>query len=89
MSLGCYSSAVEIFERLELWEELALCYIATDRRAKAKHLIQKQLDTHATPTLLCLMGDITQVHIILCVSCHGNYHLFNVSCLSILVNVSI
>jgi len=61
MSLGCYGSAVEILQRLELWEELALCYLATDRKAKAKSLVQQQLEVQATPSLLCLMGDITQV----------------------------
>ena len=62
MTLGCYGSAVEILERLELWEELALCYIATDRRAKAKRLILQQLEVQTTPSLLCLLGDITQVN---------------------------
>ena len=61
MSLGCHGSAIEILTRLQIWEELALCYLALGRKAKASEVIQEQLDKRPTPTLLCVMGDITQV----------------------------
>lgn len=59
--LGCLKSAVEVLSQLELWEELAAAYQAIGQKGKAKELVQGLLDTEPTPTLLCLMGDITQV----------------------------
>ena len=61
VSMGCLDSAIEVLSHLELWEELALCYLANGRKAKAKEIVQRQLDVHKTPSLLCLMGDITHV----------------------------
>lgn len=61
VGLSCWASAVEVLSVLELWEDLAVCYQASGRKAKAKELVQQQLDTCPTPALLCLMGDITQV----------------------------
>lgn len=61
VKLGCLSSAVEVLTRLQMWEELAMCYQAVGRKAKARELVQQQLDASPTPSLLCLMGDITQV----------------------------
>lgn len=64
VKLGCLSSAVDLLSRLQMWEELALCYQAVGRRAQAKAVVQEQLDAEPTPTLLCLMGDITQVSVL-------------------------
>lgn len=61
VKLGCLNSAVEVLTRLQMWEELATCYQAVGRKAKAKEIVQQQLDSGPTPSLLCLMGDITQV----------------------------
>lgn len=61
VGLGCMGSAVEVLSRLELWEDLAVCYQAIGRKAKAKEVVQQRLDLHPTPSLLCLMGDIAQV----------------------------
>lgn len=44
-SLGGLRSALEIYERLEMWPEAALCWAATDREDKAKHIVRKQLNT--------------------------------------------
>lgn len=52
---------MEVLSQLEMWEELANCYQAVGRMAKAKELVQEQLDREPTPSLLCLMGDLTQV----------------------------
>jgi tetratricopeptide (TPR) repeat protein len=43
ISLGGLRSAVEIYQRLELWAELALCWAATDRDDKARKIVRKQL----------------------------------------------
>ena len=59
--LGALSSAAEVLTRLEMWEELAMCYQSVGRKAKAREIVQQQLDREPTPSLLCLMGDIMQV----------------------------
>lgn len=59
--MGCLSSAVEVLSRLEMWEELAICYDGVGRKAKAVELLEDLLAKERTPSLLCLMGDITQV----------------------------
>jgi tetratricopeptide (TPR) repeat protein len=47
VSLGGLRSALEIYERLEMWPEAALCWAATDRDDKARKIVRKQL-FHAT-----------------------------------------
>ena len=43
VSLGGLRSALDIYERLEMWPEAALCWAATDREDKARRIIRKQL----------------------------------------------
>lgn len=43
VNLGGLRTALEIYERLQMWAEAALCYAATDREEKAKQLIRGQL----------------------------------------------
>ena len=43
VKLGGLRTALEIYERLEMWAEAALCYAATDREGKARILIRRQL----------------------------------------------
>ena len=43
VGLGSLKTALEIFERLELWAEAALCWAATDREDKARQIIREQL----------------------------------------------
>ncbi|KAK7539375.1 uncharacterized protein J3D65DRAFT_277768 [Phyllosticta citribraziliensis] len=47
VKLGGLRTALEIFERLEMWAEAALCWAATEREDKAKKVVRKQL-FHAT-----------------------------------------
>lgn len=47
VSLGGLRSALDIYERLEMWPEAALCWAATDRDDKARKIVRKQL-FHAT-----------------------------------------
>lgn len=47
VSLGGMRSALEIYERLEMWAEAALCWAATDKEEKAKRIVRRQL-RHAT-----------------------------------------
>ena len=43
-SMGGLRSALEIYERLEMWPEAALCWAATDREDKAKRIIKRLLN---------------------------------------------
>ena len=43
VSLGALRTALEIYERLELWAEVALCWAANDREDKARKIIRSQL----------------------------------------------
>ena len=43
VQLGGLRSALEIYERLEMWAEAALCWAATEREDKAKRMVKKQL----------------------------------------------
>lgn len=47
VELGGLRSALEIYERLEMWAEAALCWAATEREDKARKMIRRQL-FHAT-----------------------------------------
>ena len=43
VSLGGLRTALEIYERLQMWAEVALCWAAQDREDKAKQIIRQQL----------------------------------------------
>ncbi|RAO66711.1 uncharacterized protein BHQ10_002723 [Talaromyces amestolkiae] len=43
VSLGGLRTALDIYERLEMWAEVALCYAATEREEKAKAIVRRQL----------------------------------------------
>jgi tetratricopeptide (TPR) repeat protein len=45
--IGGLRSALDIYERLEMWAEAALCYAATEKEDKARKMIRRQL-FHAT-----------------------------------------
>ena len=45
--IGGLRSALDIYERLEMWAEAALCYASTDKEDKARRMISRQL-FHAT-----------------------------------------
>ena len=47
VSIGGLRSALEIYERLEMWAEAALCWAATEKEDKARKIVRRQL-FHAT-----------------------------------------
>ena len=47
VQLGGLRSALDIYERLEMWAEAALCWAATEREDKARKMVRRQL-FHAT-----------------------------------------
>ena len=68
-SVGGLRTALEIFERLEMWPEVALCWAATEQEEKAKGVIRKQLfednsekerspPPPQAPRLWCILGDV-------------------------------
>ncbi|OLL24995.1 TPR repeat-containing protein [Neolecta irregularis DAH-3] len=59
-NLGAVTSAMEIFERLEMREEQALCYAAMGREDKAIKVLKSELLRKQTPKLWCLLGDLEQ-----------------------------
>ncbi|KAL8922226.1 MAG: hypothetical protein Q9208_005305 [Pyrenodesmia sp. 3 TL-2023] len=48
VSLGGLRTALEIYERLQMWAEVALCWAANDREDKARQIIRRQL--YRTPS---------------------------------------
>ena len=56
ISLGGLRTALEIYERLQMWAEVALCWAANDREDKARKIIRRQLyksvNTTSTKKLL-------------------------------------
>ncbi|KAB8234100.1 tetratricopeptide repeat protein [Aspergillus alliaceus] len=43
VNLGGLRTALDIYERLQMWAEAALCYAATEREEKAKAMVRRQL----------------------------------------------
>ncbi|KAL4914126.1 hypothetical protein BDW62DRAFT_220301 [Aspergillus aurantiobrunneus] len=43
VNLGGLRTALEIYERLQMWAEVALCYAATDKEDKARVTVRRQL----------------------------------------------
>ena len=43
VTLGGLRTALEIYERLQMWAEVALCWAANDREDKARKIIRRQL----------------------------------------------
>ncbi|CAO3628801.1 unnamed protein product [Cunninghamella blakesleeana] len=61
MGLGVIRSALDIFERLEMWEDVVSCHQMLDQKQKAKELVQSLLkDQPDSPKLWCILGDIDE-----------------------------
>ncbi|KAJ1917951.1 hypothetical protein IWQ60_007637 [Tieghemiomyces parasiticus] len=59
-SLGVFRSALEIFERLEMWDEVISCYQMLEQASVAEKIVRERLAvTPDDPKLLCLLGDLT------------------------------
>eukprot|EP01111_Echinosteliopsis_oligospora_P015997 TRINITY_DN6509_c0_g1_i1.p1 TRINITY_DN6509_c0_g1~~TRINITY_DN6509_c0_g1_i1.p1 ORF type:complete len:837 (+),score=233.56 TRINITY_DN6509_c0_g1_i1:60-2513(+) len=60
IALGAAATALQIFEELEMWEEMITCYQIMEKVVKAEELIRKRLEEAPKPILWCLLGDIKQ-----------------------------
>ncbi|KAI9145383.1 hypothetical protein BKA69DRAFT_1051154 [Paraphysoderma sedebokerense] len=59
MSLGVVKTALEIYQRLELWEKVVNCHILTERTDKAEDLVLRLLkESPNSPKFLCILGDL-------------------------------
>jgi tetratricopeptide (TPR) repeat protein len=59
ISIGALKTALEIFEKLEMWDKVAICWAGTGRQDKASQILSKQLEKDPdNAKLWSLLGDV-------------------------------
>ncbi|XP_034947329.1 tetratricopeptide repeat protein 27 [Chelonus insularis] len=60
LSLGMVKGALDLYLKLQLWEEVIVCYTILELRHKAAEIIRQQISKKPTVKLWCLLGDAEQ-----------------------------
>ncbi|OAD62284.1 Tetratricopeptide repeat protein 27, partial [Eufriesea mexicana] len=60
LSLGLVKGALDVFLKLELWEDVIVCYNILDLKHKAAEIICQEISKNPSVQLWCLLGDATQ-----------------------------
>eukprot|EP01102_Stenamoeba_stenopodia_P012119 TRINITY_DN3785_c0_g1_i1.p1 TRINITY_DN3785_c0_g1~~TRINITY_DN3785_c0_g1_i1.p1 ORF type:complete len:454 (+),score=124.72 TRINITY_DN3785_c0_g1_i1:219-1580(+) len=60
IALGVAASALQIFEELEMWDEIVQCYAVMEKEKKAEAIVRERLALGETPELWTLLGDLTK-----------------------------
>mmetsp|Transcript_28009 Transcript_28009/g.34579 ORF Transcript_28009/g.34579 Transcript_28009/m.34579 type:complete len:1093 (+) Transcript_28009:103-3381(+) len=58
--MGIVTSAAEIFEEIELWDEVVECYRRAGKENKAEQVVRTRLQVAETPRMWAALGDITK-----------------------------
>ncbi|KAG5332334.1 TTC27 protein, partial [Acromyrmex heyeri] len=58
-SFGDVKTALEVFIKLELWEDVIVCYNVLNLKHKAVEIIEQEISKKPTVKLWCLLGDAT------------------------------
>uniref|UniRef100_A0A336LPI7 CSON009959 protein n=1 Tax=Culicoides sonorensis TaxID=179676 RepID=A0A336LPI7_CULSO len=72
VSLGMMKTALDLYLKLQQWEDVILCYTALQLRHKAAEVIQQEIDKKPTVKLYCLLGDATDD-----ISCYEKAWIFS------------
>ncbi|XP_054014980.1 tetratricopeptide repeat protein 27 [Hylaeus anthracinus] len=59
LSLGLVKGALDVFLKLQLWEEVIACYNTLELKHKAAEIIRQEIAKKPTVQLWCLLGDAT------------------------------
>lgn len=57
VSLGLIKAALDVYLRIQHWEEVIACYTQLQLRHKAAEIIKQELEKQPTVKLYCLLGD--------------------------------
>jgi len=57
--IGIVTSAAEMFEELELWDEVVECYRIAGKESKAEEVVRKRLAEKETPRMYAALGDLS------------------------------
>lgn len=59
-ALGIVTSAAELFQEIELWDDVVDCYQRAGKENKAEQIVRERLEHQPTPRMWAALGDITK-----------------------------
>lgn len=59
LSIGVAATALQIFESLEMWDNIITCYQLLNKKEQAEQIVRKRLEIEPSPQLWCVLGDLT------------------------------